>query len=90
MKNYTTVEEMTDKVNELLGLLEKARDLALDLEKRNRRNGYALTSNDKEIYSEKRPISIIERMNEADRYAKFFEQFGLKIKDLSHEIGMNY
>lgn len=77
MKNrkYTTVKEMTDKVNEVLELIEKAKELTRELVSENVRNEFQLryAPDSPEVKGEWRPINLEQRIKEAQKYQKVFD-----------------
>jgi len=89
-RNYTTVKEMTEEVNRMLELLEEVKGLAITLTKENVRNSYSIANGDKRALAEKRPITLIQRMNEADKYAEFFNGFKEQVDELINALGRNY
>lgn len=73
MARYTTVKEMGDKVNDLYELLAKAKEITKDLICDNARNKFTLmyAPNSPEA-QEQRPLSLEERIKEAEKYEKAF------------------
>ena len=89
MSTYTTVKEMTDKVNQILELVEQAKGLASELITDNARNSFILRC-EPENANEWRPIPIEERVKEADKYYKFFQGLRAHLARTEMMISRNY
>lgn len=84
--NYTTVKEMTEKVNRLYNLLEEARELAKELATDNLRNHSCLFRHTDEACSEWRPLTWEERKEEAKAYYKMFDELGERMTETINNI----
>ena len=81
---------MTDAVNELHGHLSAACDLALQCWKMNSRNYWALKGKDADALNEKRPLTIPQRIKEAEEYRELFGSIEEKIRNIAIEIASKY
>lgn len=74
-RTFTTVKEMTDKVNEMLELIEKSKTLAKELLSANVRNEFTFRYAPNSV-DEVRPAkynNMEYRIKEAQKYQKLFE-----------------
>lgn len=91
--NFTTIKEMTAKVNELLEMLEKAKTLTTELVTANARNYYQLqfAPNSPEVKAEDdRPLSLKARIAEARKYEAAFENLRGQLTRAEMYIARNY
>lgn len=91
--NFTTVKEMTAKVNELLKMLDKAKTLTKELVTANARNYYQLkfAPNSPEVKAEEnRPLSLEARIAEAQKYEEAFENLRGQLTRAEMYIARNY
>lgn len=90
MKAYYTVKEMTDKVNELLELLDRAKDMAYELRCQNVRDLSALVKATDEAVAEQRPLTWEERIEEAKKYIDLFAAVETNIESALDSVHNNY
>ena len=89
MARYTTVKEMSDKVNELYDLLAKAKNISRELFVDNARNSFVLKY-ESYLAGESRPLTMEERIKEADDYRRAFRTLMQMIESAENFIGANY
>lgn len=90
MNKYTTLSEMSDKVNKLYDLLADARDLAEELRDDNRSNRQHLRDFSEEAVNEERPLTIPQRIQEASEQASAFDLVSQQIAICESMIGLHY
>jgi hypothetical protein len=87
---YTTVAEMSKKVNRLYELLAEAKKLASELALDNERNHVHLRNRSEEAINEERPLNIPQRISEAVRQQKAFEVVKSSLESAEAIIGITY
>lgn len=90
MARFTTVPEMGNKVNALYYLLAEAKKIASGLHADNIRNRFALMTNQEDAISEQRPLTIPERIEEADKYRAMFYDVETRLAAIEDLIGRTY
>ena len=89
-RNYTTVKEMTDQVNNLLTILQEAQKMAKNLQMQNMVNHVALVMAAPYAMVEKRPLTLEQRKTEAVKYEMMFEGAYENLTSIINEILNNY
>ncbi|MBO4719009.1 MAG: hypothetical protein J5658_03945 [Prevotella sp.] len=87
---YTTVQEMTDEVNQLYNLLAEAKKISLSIITQNYQNWSAIQGKAEEALAEKRPLSMEERKEEAKKYIEVFHNLVDLVGEAEKLIGDNY
>ena len=90
MVRFTTVPEMGNKVDTLYNLLAEAKKIASELHADNFRNLFALISKQEDAISEQRPLTIPERIEEADKYREMFYEVKTRLDAIEDLIGNTY
>ena len=90
MAHYTTVAEMTDKVNRLADLVSQAQALAKELKQENSMNYYLLRTFPNGAQEEERPLTMPERITEASRYETLFGGIERKLGFIIEDIQTRY
>lgn len=90
MATFTTVPEMGEKLNKLYDLLAEAKTMAALLHCDNIRNRFALMVKDEKAISEQRPLTIAERIEEADKYRAMFYEVETRLAAIEDLIGRTY
>lgn len=91
-KKYFGVAEMTEMVNEIYDLLGRAKEITRELITANVRNEFTLryASDAPEVKADDRPISLEERIEEARKYQRAFEDLRGMITRAEAHIARKY
>ena len=90
MAKYTTLPEMSDKVNRLYDLLAEAQKLADELMYDNLHNKQALRNRSADALAEERPLTIDERITEATRQGTAFYNVEKALEVAQSLISLTY
>ena len=81
---------MSNEVDQIYKLLGEAKKIAREIQSQNLRNAQALITRDEQALAEVRPLSIDERLLEANKYHKFFSDLYDILTSAEEAITMNY
>ena len=87
---YTTLPEMSDKVNRLYDLLAEATKLADELSYNNWHNKRALQNRNTDALAEERPLTIDERILEAEKQGTAFYNVEKALEVAQSLISLTY
>ena len=90
MAMYTTLPEMSDKVNRLYDLLAEAQKLAEELTADNMKNCTALIGRYADALAEERPLTLDERITEATRQSTAFYNVEKALEVAQSLISLTY
>lgn len=89
-RHYTTVAQMSQKVDQIYELLARVKELAHDIERENMWNYTYIGTDAPEAIAEKRPLDKVQRLVEADVQRRLFREVETAAEAIEEMIGRNY